>query len=383
MNISQIIAPFSETITGLEYNSTTGVLSLTSGYVIPTTASTFLPIGGGTLTGNLLFTDATYDIGASGATRPRDLFLSRNLAMGGTLTNTMAATDTLGIIVDGATNAFSWDAVANFTINNFTRTYNTGTLTKSPPSLGYLHKRGLTWDADFSGTSQQWSTARQLYVASDVLVYSADIAITSVGTPGTNMIMSNVGSSGANAYSGSFSNSTTKSFTANIFGASYSCDNTGTYTVTGSGVCTFSFYGGRFINGVATPTVVSGTPVFNYYGGYFAGLGSTAGTSTVYGGYFTSSGGDTNYDIYAANAASYNRFQGNVGIGKDPTVPLDVVGAILNTTTIEAGTGFKCGGTAAVADGTYTVGARLTPVTGTDGTITVKGGIVTAIVAAT
>jgi hypothetical protein len=35
---------------------------------------------------NLLFTDATYDIGASGATRPRDLFLSRNLTVGGTLT---------------------------------------------------------------------------------------------------------------------------------------------------------------------------------------------------------------------------------------------------------------------------------------------------------
>jgi len=45
----------------------------------------YLPITGGTLTGNLLFTDATYDIGASGATRPRDLFLSRNAVMSGTL----------------------------------------------------------------------------------------------------------------------------------------------------------------------------------------------------------------------------------------------------------------------------------------------------------
>ena len=43
----------------------------------------FLPITGGTLTGNLLFTDATYDIGASGATRPRDLYLSRNLTANG------------------------------------------------------------------------------------------------------------------------------------------------------------------------------------------------------------------------------------------------------------------------------------------------------------
>jgi len=39
----------------------------------------------GTLGGHLLFTDATYDIGASGATRPRDLFLSRNATIGGTV----------------------------------------------------------------------------------------------------------------------------------------------------------------------------------------------------------------------------------------------------------------------------------------------------------
>jgi hypothetical protein len=40
----------------------------------------------GTVNSNLLFTDNSFDIGASGATRPRDLFLSRNLVVGGTLT---------------------------------------------------------------------------------------------------------------------------------------------------------------------------------------------------------------------------------------------------------------------------------------------------------
>lgn len=35
---------------------------------------------------NLIFTDATYDIGASGATRPRDLYLSRNAVIGAALT---------------------------------------------------------------------------------------------------------------------------------------------------------------------------------------------------------------------------------------------------------------------------------------------------------
>jgi hypothetical protein len=48
-------------------------------------AALYLPLAGGTLTGNLLFsTDNTRDIGASGATRPRDFFLGRNLNVGGT-----------------------------------------------------------------------------------------------------------------------------------------------------------------------------------------------------------------------------------------------------------------------------------------------------------
>src|SRR3990167_4959415 len=56
-----------------------------------------LLLAGGTMTGNLLFTDATYDIGASGATRPRDLFLSRNAVFGGTISvSSVACTGVTG-----------------------------------------------------------------------------------------------------------------------------------------------------------------------------------------------------------------------------------------------------------------------------------------------
>ena len=48
--------------------------------------------GGATFAGHLIATDATYDIGASGATRFRDLFLSRNAVIGGTLNVTGVAT---------------------------------------------------------------------------------------------------------------------------------------------------------------------------------------------------------------------------------------------------------------------------------------------------
>lgn len=57
---------------------------------IPSLSATYLPLIGGTLTGTLnarsilASTDNTYDIGASGATRYRDLFLARNIVSGGT-----------------------------------------------------------------------------------------------------------------------------------------------------------------------------------------------------------------------------------------------------------------------------------------------------------
>ena len=46
-------------------------------------------------------------------------------------------------------------------------------------------------------------------------------------------------------------------------------------------------------------------------------------------------------------------------------------------------TGYSVGGTSPIADGTYTVGNKITPVTGNNGTITTKGGIITAIQQAT
>lgn len=77
-----------QTLTG-----TTSITYPTSG-TLATVAGT-LPITGGTLTGNLLFTDNTYDIGASGATRPRDIFMSRTLTVGGQINGSNVATITV------------------------------------------------------------------------------------------------------------------------------------------------------------------------------------------------------------------------------------------------------------------------------------------------
>jgi len=75
----------------------------------------------------------------------------------------------------------------------------------------------------------------------------------------------------------------------------------------------------------------------------------------------------------------YVRNDGNVGINNNlPAYTLDVTGGV-NATTYSAGT---IAGLSAVSETTYTVGARLTP-TGNDGTITVRGGIITAVQPAT
>lgn len=95
----------------------------------------FLPISGGTLTGNLLFTDNLYDIGASGATRPRNLFLSGTAAIAGTATFTLkpiisSLTASTGLLADSSkgivsaaapiTNSLAGDVALNNTSNYFT-----------------------------------------------------------------------------------------------------------------------------------------------------------------------------------------------------------------------------------------------------------------------
>ena len=64
--------------------TSTGVLSVTGNTTLGDAAADSVTVTG-TITSNLIFTDNTYDIGASGATRPRNLFLSGSGNVVGTL----------------------------------------------------------------------------------------------------------------------------------------------------------------------------------------------------------------------------------------------------------------------------------------------------------
>jgi hypothetical protein len=69
----------------------TGGVNLNGNVTVGDTSADTLTINA-TITSNLIFTDNTYDIGASGATRPRNLFLAGNATIGGAQTLTGALT---------------------------------------------------------------------------------------------------------------------------------------------------------------------------------------------------------------------------------------------------------------------------------------------------
>jgi hypothetical protein len=86
---------------GLHRDSADGRIALGDNTLLPlkiATGSTGTIEVGGHL---IWTTDATYDLGASGATRPRDLYLSRNAVIGGTLGVTGNVTLTAQLDVEG------------------------------------------------------------------------------------------------------------------------------------------------------------------------------------------------------------------------------------------------------------------------------------------
>lgn len=109
-----------------------------------------LPLTGGTLTGNLLFTDATYDIGASGATRPRSGFFSTNITVGGSFIGALQKTLTFGTHLTGtsfnntadvtlATDATNANTVSTIVARDGSGNFSAGTITASLTGLASLN----------------------------------------------------------------------------------------------------------------------------------------------------------------------------------------------------------------------------------------------------
>lgn len=139
-------------VNGLTISTTTGTITLANGKVLTVsntltfagtdgstlnigaggtlgsnafTSTGYLPLAGGTLTGNLLFTDNTLDIGASGATRPRTGYFGTSLISplvnGLTITNNGTNTLTIAagkVATHNASTTFAGTDGKTLTISN-------------------------------------------------------------------------------------------------------------------------------------------------------------------------------------------------------------------------------------------------------------------------
>lgn len=107
----------------------------------------------GTLAADLLFTDATYDIGKASVTRPRDIFASRNLTVGGFTTSG-------GISITGSVTAATGSSIdlQLITTTGYLTSYDhsglafqTLVLRGSPITLSSGAAGGLGWNVDSTG----------------------------------------------------------------------------------------------------------------------------------------------------------------------------------------------------------------------------------------
>jgi hypothetical protein len=128
----------------------------------------------GTVTSNLIFTDNTYDIGASSATRPRNLFLAGNATVGGDIvltgsldltnlevTNIKAKDGTAGMQIADSTGVVSFTAnpvLSGGTANGVTYLNGSKVLTSGS---------ALTFDGSILGVSKSDTTNPSLFTVSN------------------------------------------------------------------------------------------------------------------------------------------------------------------------------------------------------------------------
>lgn len=242
-----------------------------------------------TLGGNLLFTDATYDIGASGATRPRDFFLSRNATVGGTLAVTGNVTlsgtgNSVGTITTGV-----WNGTAVITTYGGTgvTSYTAGDLPyyASGTALSKLAIGTSGYVLTSSGSAPQWSSSISVNTSG-----SAATLTTSRTIWGQNF-------NGSANVTGALSSVTDIGMTGSLTGAS----TVSATTLTGT------------LSTAAQPNVTSLSSSACTVGGQtISSSANFTGSATVANG-FTVSAGTT--AVQALTVATTATITGNVGLG--------------------------------------------------------------------
>jgi hypothetical protein len=255
-----------------------GALSATGNVTLGDAAADNVTVNG-TITSNLIFTDATYDIGASGANRPRDLFLSRNLTVGGTLT--LAG----GVNLNG--NVTVGDSSADTLTINSTITSN-------------LIFTDNTYDIGASGATRP----RSLYLGSNM----SAAGTVGIGTLATSDVSLRVNRTATGDSQYGILNATTYGGTGtNVYGIL----NQANIAASAS----FSAYSGFL---AVQPAYGAGATVTSQTG--FSADSTLTGATNNFGFNSNIAAGTGRWNFYASGTAQ-NYFNGNVGIGSGTTVP--------------------------------------------------------------
>jgi hypothetical protein len=169
---------------------TVGVANTTSTLIMSgtTAVAATIPIP---ITQDLLFTDDTYDIGKSGATRPRDGFFSRNTVVGGTMGVTGIATLTAQPILSSltASQTVFTDGSKGLVSNAITGTGNV-VMSASPTLTGTIGAAAMTLSTPLpvasGGTGVAAITANSLMLGAG----TSDVTFAAPGSSG-NILTSN------------------------------------------------------------------------------------------------------------------------------------------------------------------------------------------------
>jgi hypothetical protein len=255
-------------------------------------AALYLPLAGGTLAGNLLFsTDNTRDIGAVAATRPRTIYAATSFIGPGAVPTGGTTNQVLG--KTSATDyAVSWQTPSGGLTLPLTQT-----LTFSP-------------DNSFDIGASAASRPRDLFLGRNLTVAGTALLTGNVGVGGISL-----SGTGLNVASAALTG------TAQV-GVSAAPVFTSAATSLGSALdaklttaaAAFTMASGYALR-VPAPTLGAGSSVTTMYGVNIANQGG-AGRTTAYGLFIAAQSGAAT-DNYALYAASQSWFEKGLGIGSD------------------------------------------------------------------
>lgn len=154
-----------------------------------------------TITSNLIFTDNTYDIGASGATRPRSIFLAGNATVGGLTSGRVTFAGTGGLLSDAA--GLTWDGT-NLTASQLRSSgLTSGRVTFAGASGLLSDSSNLTWNGStLAITGALTATADSTFSSTGALTISKGNTAARPGSPVSGMLRFNTQTTEFEGYNG-------------------------------------------------------------------------------------------------------------------------------------------------------------------------------------